>query len=39
LAFGSYSHLPVGATVSDYPATVHGAFLSGTRAAGRIAKL
>ncbi len=60
-AFGSYSHLPVGATVDDYaalarpvgdqlffageatvgdyPATVQGAFLSGIRAAGRIAKL
>lgn len=60
-AHGSYSHLPVGATVddytalarpvvdrlffageatiSDYPATVHGAFLSGTRTAKRIAAL
>lgn len=58
-AFGSYSHIPVGATVddyaalaqplgdrlffageatiSDYPATVHGAFFSGVRAAAAIA--
>jgi monoamine oxidase len=59
-AFGSYSHIPVGATPRDYdtlaepvgdrlyfageatnrryPATVHGAFLSGVREANRIAE-
>ncbi len=60
-AFGSYSHLPAGATAADrealaepegdrlffageathgeYPATVHGAILSGLREARRIARL